>query len=83
MATTQRNLIYCPEFNQTEKTPFKSSARSPGERITYLLGARSCKLVNAAKLFRTVRRLAKTYNKKGFFKLLGVQPFLVQFKMAR
>jgi len=25
-----------------------------------LLGARSCKLVNAAKLFRTVRRLAKT-----------------------
>lgn len=34
---------------------------------THLLGARSCKLVNAAKLFRTVRRLASTWNRqKGF-----------------
>lgn len=39
-------------------------AEGEGERVTYLLGALSCKLVNAAKLFRTVRRLAKTYDKK-------------------
>lgn len=39
-------------------------AEGEGEGVTYLLGARSCKLVNAAKLFRTVRRLAKTYDKK-------------------
>lgn len=39
-------------------------AEGEGKGIAYLLGARSCKLVNAAKLFRTVRRLAKTYGKK-------------------